>query len=191
MKKGITDFVSAFNEISKYLSTQTRYDDATKVAGPLQGDRSAVGLLNQLRSTLQQTSATSTVYQRLGDLGLALQRDGTIKIDDSKLQAALADPAELSKAFTTLETGFGQRFKMLGDSVLGTEGLLTTRTNGLRDSISRNDKDQKRLEDRVARVQERLTRQYSALDKSLNQLNGLGSFVQQQVTNWNKNNNYL
>ena len=101
----------------------------------------------------------------------------------------MADPAELSKAFTTLDTGFGQRFKALGDSVLGTEGMLTTRTNGLRDSISRNDKDQKRLEDRVARVQERLTRQYSALDKSLNQLNGLGSFVQQQVTNWNKNNN--
>jgi flagellar hook-associated protein 2 len=191
MKKGITDFVSAFNEISKYLSTQTKYDDATKVAGPLQGDRSAVGLLNRLRSTLQQASTASTVYQRLGDLGLALQRDGTIKIDDSKLQAALADPAELSKAFTTLESGFGPRFKVLGDSVLGTEGLLTTRTNGLRDSISRNDKDQKRLEDRVARVQERLTRQYSALDKSLNQLNGLGSFVQQQVTNWNKNNNYL
>lgn len=191
MKKGITDFVSAYNEISRYLSTQTKYDDASKVAGALQGDRSAVGMLNQLRSTLQQTSTASTVYQRLGDLGLALQRDGTIKLDNGKLDAALANPAELSRAFTTLQTGFGLRFKALGDSVLGTEGLLTTRTNGLRDSISRNDKDQKRLEERVARVQERLTRQYSALDNSLNRLNGLGSYVQQQITNWNKTDNRL
>ena len=191
LKKGITDFVSAFNEISKYLAAQTKYDDATKVAGALQGDRSAVGLLNRLRSTLQQTSTASAVYERLGDLGLALQRDGTIKVDDSKLQAALADPAELGLAFSTLQGGFGQRFKALGDSVLGTEGALTTRSNGLRDSISRNDKDQKRLEDRVARVQERLTRQYSALDSSLNQINGLGSFVQQQITNWNKTDNRL
>lgn len=191
MKKGITDFVSAYNEISKYLATQTKYDDASKLAGALQGDRSAVGLLNRLRNTLQQTSTASTVFTRLGDLGLELQRDGTIKVDNTKLDAALADPVELSRAFSTLQTGFGQRFKSLSDSVLGTDGLLTTRTNGLRDSISRNDKDQKRLEDRVARVQERLTRQYSALDTSLNQINGLGNFVQQQITNWNKDNNYL
>jgi hypothetical protein len=37
-------------------------------------------------------------------------------------------------------------------------------------------------------VQARLLRQYSALDTSLNQLNGLGGFVQQQITNWNKTN---
>ena len=191
MKKGINDFVSAYNEVSRYLSTQTKYDEASKVAGALQGDRSAVGMLNQLRSTLQQTSTASTVYQRLSDLGLALQRDGTIKLDNTKLDAALVNPAELSRAFTTVQTGFGQRFKALSDSVLGTEGLLTTRTNGLRDSISRNDKDQKRLEERVARVQERLTRQYSALDNSLNSLNGLGSYVQQQITNWNKTDNRI
>ena len=189
MRKGISDFVSAFNEISKYLGTQTKYDDASKVAGALQGDRSAVGLQNRLRGLLQQTSTASTVYDRLGDLGLDLQRDGTIKVNNSKLDAALANPGELSLAFSTLQSGFGQRFKALADSVLGTDGLLTTRSNGLRDSLSRNDKDQKRMEDRVARVKERLTRQYSALDTSLNSINGLGTFVQQQITNWNKSGN--
>jgi flagellar hook-associated protein 2 len=190
MKKSITDFVSAFNDIAKYLSAQTRYDEATKVAGALQGDRSAVGLQNQLRSLLQQTSPASQTYQRLGDLGLELQRDGTIKLDTAKLDAAMADPEEVSKAFSTLKTGFGQRFKTFADSVLGTDGLVTTRSNGLRDSIARNDKDQQRVEDRVARVQARLLKQYSALDASLNQLNGLGSFVSQQITNWNKTNLY-
>ncbi|MBA3625296.1 MAG: flagellar cap protein FliD, partial [Methylibium sp.] len=57
---------------------------------------------------------------------------------------------------------------------------------GLRDNISRNEKDQQRYEDRVDRTRERLLRQYSALDASLNQLNGLGSFIEQQITNWNK-----
>lgn len=186
LKKGIDDFVTAYNEISKYLATQTKYDEATKVAGALQGDRSAVGLLNRLRSTLQQASNASPAYQNMAAVGLELQRDGTIKVDSAKLDTALAKPAELSRAFSTVQTGFAQRFKALGDSVLGTDGLLTTRSNGLRDSISRHDKDQKRLEDRVARVQERLLRQYSALDTSLNQLNGLGGFVQQQITNWNR-----
>ena len=189
MRKGVTDFVSAFNEIAKYLATQTRYDDATKAAGPLQGDRSALGLQNRLRSLVQQTSSASTQLDRLGDIGLELQRDGTLKVDNAKLDAALADPAEMSRAFTTLQSGFGQRFKLLADSVLGNDGLLTTRSNGLRDSIARNDKDQQRLQDRVARVQERLTRQYAALDTSLNRLNGLDSYVKQQITNWNRDRN--
>ena len=85
-----------------------------------------------------------------------------------------------------METGFGTRFKALADGVVGTDGLLTSRATGLRESIARNDKDQQRLEDRVRRVQERITRQYSALDTNLNQLTGLGNFVQQQITNWNK-----
>jgi len=189
MRKGVTDFVSAFNEIAKYLASQTKYDDATKSAGPLQGDRSAVSLQNRLRSLVQQTSSASTQLDRLGDVGLQLQRDGTLKVDNAKLDAALADPAEMSRAFATLQTGFGQRFKLLADSVLGNDGLLTTRSNGLRDSIARNDKDQQRLQERVARVQERLTRQYSALDTTLNRLNGLDSYVQQQITNWNRDRN--
>jgi len=43
----------------------------------------------------------------------------------------------------------------------------------------------------VARVQERITRQYAALDTSLNRLTGLGNYVQQQITNWNKRDNSL
>lgn len=189
LRKGITDFVAAYNETSRYLITQTKYDEGSKLAGALQGDRSAVGLQANLRGMLQQASTASATYTRLSDLGLEVQRDGTIKVNDTKLDAALAAPAEVALAFSSASTGFGVRFKALADGVLGTDGLLTSRTAGLRESIKRNEKDQQRLEDRVARVQARITQQYSALDKSLNQLNGLGNYVQQQITNWNKSGN--
>ena len=186
LRKGVTDFVNAYNEVSRYLSTQTRYDESSKSAGALQGDRAAVGLQTGLRNLTQQPSAASVTFSRLSDLGLEVQRDGTIKINDSKLDAAMANPAEVAKAFSTVDTGFGQRFKALTDAVVASDGPLTSRTSGLRESLRRNEKDQQRLEDRVARVQERITRQYSALDANLNRLNGLGSYVQQQITNWNK-----
>lgn len=186
LRKGITDFVTAYNEINRYLSTQTKYDEATKSAGALQGDRAAVGLQSRLRGLLHQSESASTVYRNMSDLGLEVQRDGSIKVNDSKLDAALVDPSEAALAFSSLETGFGVRFKALADGVVGTDGLLTSRASGLRDSIRRNEKDQQRLEDRIARTEERITRQYSALDASLNRLNNLGGFVQQQITNWNK-----
>lgn len=190
LRKGITDFVAAYNEVNKYLATETRFDEAKKVAGALQGDRAAVGLQGRLRSLLQEPSTASAIYGRLSDLGLEMQRDGSIKVNDSKLDAALVNPSQVAQAFSTLSTGFGQRFKALTDGVVGTDGTLTSRSAGLRETIKRNEKDQQRQEDRVARVQARLERQYSALDTNLNRLNGLGSYVQQQITNWNKPNNF-
>jgi len=186
LRKGITDFVAAYNETNRYLAQQTKFDPASSTAGALQGDRAAVSLQSKLRMLVQQSSEASASFPYLSDLGLELQRDGSIKINDTKLGAALANPVELSKAFSTAASGFGQRFKELADGVVGTDGTLTSRTSGLRDNISRNEKDQQRYEDRVDRTRERLLRQYSALDASLNQLNGLGSFIEQQITNWNK-----
>jgi flagellar hook-associated protein 2 len=186
LRKGVVDFVNAYNEVSRYLSTQTRYDESSRSAGALQGDRAAIGLQTSLRNLVQQPSTASATYGRLSDLGLEVQRDGTIKINDSKLDAAMANPSEVAKAFSTLETGFGQRFKALTDAFVASDGPLSSRTSGLRESLRRNEKDQQRLEDRVARVQERITRQYSALDTNLNRLNGLSSYVQQQIANWNR-----
>ena len=94
----------------------------------------------------------------------------------------LADPAEMSKAFTTANTGLAQGFKNLADSMLGVQGALTSRADGLRASVKRNERDQERMEDRVARTQERLLKQYQALDTRMNQMNGLASYVSQQMT---------
>ena len=44
IKKAVTDFASAYNDIIKYLRDQTKYNPADKTAGTLQGDRTAVSL---------------------------------------------------------------------------------------------------------------------------------------------------
>lgn len=186
LTKAVDDFVAAYNELNRYLATQTRYDEATKTAGPLQGDRTAVGLQFRLRTLVQQPSQASAAYQRLADLGVSLQRDGSLQVDAAKLAAALAAPAEVAKAFSNPGNGLALGFKALADGMLGTDGALTARSEGLRASIKRNEKEQERMEDRINRVRERLLRQYAALDTSLNQLSGLDKFVSQQITNWNK-----
>lgn len=182
LRKGINDFVSAYNAINSFLSTQTRYDEATKSAGALQGDRTAVSLQNKLRSLAAQSGDASSAFGRLSDMGIALQRDGSLKVEsETKLTAALADPAELSKAFTTADSGLAHGFKGLADSMLGVEGQLTSRADGLRASVKRNEDNQDRLEDRVARTEQRLLRQYQALDAKMGVLTNLSSYVTQQM----------
>ncbi|MBI3156183.1 MAG: flagellar filament capping protein FliD [Burkholderiales bacterium] len=181
MSKDIGSFIAAYNDLNRFLAAQTRYDEASREAGALQGDRTAVGLISKLRALVQVPSPASAVFGRLSDLGISMQKDGSLQLDQAKLDAALADPAEVGKALSASGNGLMHGFEALADGMLGSEGALTLRSEGLQASIDRNERDQERLEDRVERVRERLMRQYSALDITIGQLSGLGSLVTQQL----------
>ena len=180
LKKDIKDFVETFNEASKFLVAQTRYEAATKTAGTLQGDMMATSLLGRLRAQYHQETPDSS-FTRLSDIGVTLERDGTLKINDAKLATALANPAELAKAFSNPGTGLAHGFKSIADAMVNADGALKSRTEGLRDRIKRNEQAQDRLEDRVERNRLRLLRQYTALDTKVGQLNGLNNMVAQQM----------
>lgn len=195
VKKAVQDFVNAYNDLSRFLAKETAYDEASKKAGTLQGDRTAVGLVTQLRTLVSQTSGASSVFATLSSAGVELQRDGTLRLNESRFASALNQRNELAQAFSRADTldpsvnGFGERFRLLTNSIVGTEGMLTARTEGLRATIRRNEQQQERYEDRVALVEKRLLRQYQALDASLGQLNSLSNYVSQQmnaINNWNK-----
>ena len=192
MKKAVNDFVKAYNDISTYLAQQTKYDPDTKTAGDLQGDRATLSLQSQLRSALVQSSGASSTFRSLSDMGIELQRNGNLTVNDTKLSAALGNLTEVGKAFTNPAssgvgyTGLAVTLKSLTDSMTLTDGLVTTRSDGLRTSIKRVDDQVARYELRVASTKERLLRQYSALDTKLSSLNSLNSYISQQITNWNK-----
>lgn len=185
-------FADAYNAVVGYLAEQTKYDAGTKTAGALQGDSTAVGLMSQLRSVLNGSSGASAAFPRLSDLGLQAQRDGTLKVDTTKLDAATADLDELKKAFGNTDSldaannGFARRYSTLATQVLGTEGALNTRTSSLQKLVSKNSDEQDKLNDRVERVQARLVAQYTALDSNVAKLNSLSGYVTQMIAQMNK-----
>lgn len=193
MRTAVDNFVKAYNEINRYINDQTKYDPDSKVGGALQGDGTTRSLQGQLRGMLRTGSGASASFPRLSDIGLELQRDGSLKIDDGKFNAALADPEAVQAAFSAdadgdANDGFAVRIKALTTLLTNSDGLVSTRTASLRASIERSSKQIARYEDRVAQTEARLLRQYSSLDTTLNQINGLNSFVTQQIALWNKSN---
>jgi len=194
MKKALSDFAKAYSEINKYITEQTKYDPDKKVASPLQGDRATLSLQSQLRSMLGATGSASKDFARLSDAGLQLQADGSLKLNETKFSDALGKLPELAKAFSVSnatnpsDNGFAVRIKDLTVKMISTEGTVSTRSQGLRDSITRNERQAARMEERVLQTQARLERQYSALDTSLTKLSGLNSYITQQIANWNKSN---
>lgn len=186
----IQTFVDAYNTLNATLVSATRYDAATKTAGPLQGDATATGLQNALRGMMRSVTASSP-FERLSDIGIEMKTGGALEIKAEKFDAALSNFDGIKALFDTSSAspttgGFGFKVKAFADGLIAADGLMTTKTESIQASIKRNGLDQERVNDRAARAEIRLLAQYNAMDAAVGKLNGLSAFVSQQITLWNK-----
>lgn len=192
MKKSLTDFVAAYNDVAKMLREQTKYNPASKVGGNLQGERAAAMLQSQLRGLLTGTFGASTAFTTLSDIGFEMQQDGSIKQVSSKIDAALTKLPELHKLFANPDLvlpaneGFGRRFKAYIDGVLASDGTLSNASDGIQRRITANKDRQSALERRVEQVEKRLRAEYTALDTQMARMNGLSSYLAQQFAPLNR-----
>jgi flagellar hook-associated protein 2 len=187
IKKLITDFTAAYNAVNALLREQTKYDEGNKTAGALQGDSTAVGLQNQLRSIIGGTTSLAGGIGRLAEIGLEAGSDGNLKTSETKLNTALGNLDSLKKLFMGLDgtdssnDGFAQRIRSYIDGALSTDGRVSSRQAGLQKLIENNNKRADQLEDRVALTEARLRARYTALDTQMAKLNGLSNYVTQQL----------
>jgi flagellar hook-associated protein 2 len=191
--KNVDEFVKAYNALNKNLADLTKYDAGTKTASLFQADSSILGLQNVLRGMLGSIS-TGSAYQRLSDIGMDRQLDGSIKVNYTKLSVAVNNGTELKKLFTTDNSnsqtnGFALKFAKLGNDLLAATGAVTSKSKALTEALTRNAKDQTKVNDRAAATEARLRKTYTALDTKMASLTALNSYVAQQVTTWNKSTN--
>lgn len=195
MRKALDTFVSAYNDLNKLLADQTKYDAGTKAAGGLQGDSAAVGIRAQMRAMVGSTGGVSTMFTRLSDIGFDVKLDGSLTLSDTKINNALANLAETKKLFANTDllvpgnNGIANQMRALADRLIGVDGTVSSRSEGLRKRIDLNQDRQDLLSDRIAAVEKRLRAQYTALDKTMGQLTGLSSYITQQFTSTNNSNN--
>ncbi len=190
-KTALKNLVESYNALSGALTTMTAYDKDTKAAGTLQGDSTAVNLQSALRRLLSGPGGEGGEFTSLSQMGIAFQKDGTLKIDDTKLDKALKDPESMSKFFTTdvadaSQDGFAVRLKDFTSGMLATGGTFSTKDETLKNALKRNTADQERQTARVTAYEARVRAQYSRLDTQMASLKALDTYVAQQVTTWNK-----
>lgn len=90
VQSAINDFVKAYNDLNKTTGMLTSYDPATKRAGPLLGDASVRTIQSQVRSVLTSAlSGQSGSLNTLAQIGISLQKDGSLSVDSTKLQNAI------------------------------------------------------------------------------------------------------
>jgi len=89
----VQSFVTAYNTLHGTLSPLTAYDSTTQQGGPLLGDYTAMSVQTQLSGILVSAvpglSGNSSITT-LGQLGISLNKDGTLSLDNAKLQSAIS-----------------------------------------------------------------------------------------------------
>lgn len=192
MKTAVTAFADAYNNLAKYLSTQTAFNAGTKTGGTLQGDSGTNALRSAMRNIIGDTGTMSGAFSRLADIGLNPQANGTLTVDSTKLDNALSGRLGDVKALfaasdtgTTTGNGFATRLREWSDKLLSFDGSLTTRSSSLQRELDANSKRQNDFSERMTSVEARLRKQYTALDAQMSKLHALSSYVTQQITTMN------
>ena len=184
----VNGFVKAYNDAVKQLQSASAYDAANKRASVLTGDGTARSIGTELRTLVQTAvSGISGGIATLSDIGIALQKDGTLVVDSAKLNTALTDPAKdvaaLFSSTTTGNTGIAVRFYDALNGIVGSSGLIVSRTTGIAASIKDIGKQRDTLQLRLVQIEKRYRAQFSALDSLVASMNKTSQFLTQQLAN--------
>jgi flagellar hook-associated protein 2 len=186
-QSAITAFVSAYNAAATQLRTQSAYNAATNTSSALTGDLSVMNLEGQLASLAQNavTGLTGGI-SRISDIGITLQKDGTLAVNSTKFQAALANSSNeiqgLFAATTAGNQGVAVRFTTALTSILGSTGTFASETDSFNRSIADLTKQQTDLQARLTTIQARYQAQFTALDTLISGMNSTSSFLTQQLS---------
>lgn len=186
VKASLKKFVDAYNGLMKTSSELTSVVSAGEgkppVIGGLVGDSSVRNLLSAVRGELGRMSGGDADGLRtLADLGITTQRDGTLKIDDSKLDKALKDNFNAVGGFLTGDTGLMTRLNKSVQSYTQTGGILEQRMSALTNTLKDVDKQKAALNLRMDKVQQRLLDQFNAMDALVGQLNSTSDRLTQAL----------
>lgn len=90
IQSGVNAMVKAYNDLNSMIKSLTSYDPSTKAAGILLGDSSVRNIQTQIRAMMSSTlTGSSSSLKTLSQVGISMQKDGSLSVDSSKLSTAM------------------------------------------------------------------------------------------------------
>jgi flagellar hook-associated protein 2 len=179
----IKSFVDSFNALAKQMAQLRSFEPTTKKAGPLLGDAMLRAIEGELRKKMGDPVAGLTgAYQTLASVGITTEKDGTLKLDNTKLTAAMtADFDGVARLFGS-ENGVAARLATAMTPRLAADAELDIRTKRLNQKSLDLQRQQAALDARMAKVEARYRAQFNALDGMLSRLQTTSNYLSQQLS---------
>jgi flagellar hook-associated protein 2 len=181
----VQTFVNAFNDVATFVNGQSSITESTDKSslqvGSLARDSAVQRVIDRLHATLSEPfSGASGRYVNLSSVGIATQMDGTIKLDETKLRAALGDdPDAVAQLFggTGTSSGVATDLSNLIDQATGPGGVLASDTSSLTQQAQslqdQIDAAQRQIDQQKAQLQQ----QYAALERLVSSLQSQSGLI--------------
>lgn len=175
-------FVDAYNALANQFKSRSAFGTATSAAGVLAGDGTIRALQSQLR-TIFTSPATGGTLTTLGQIGIAFQKDGSLRLDSSKLASAISSDFGDVVNLVASPSGFATRLEAWGKAALAAGGPIDTRTKSLNDYVKNYNAQVDRLENQMVALEKKYRKEYTNLNLLLSNMNSTSTFLTQQLTN--------
>lgn len=195
-------FVKAYNEAGKMLNEASAYNSESNKGAVLNGDSTVRNAQGQLRSLLSMTASGSGDLKMLSDIGVTIQKDGTLKFEKSKLDKAISNnPENVAKLFGAYDktanptippaeakNGLAYQFDQVLKSLVDVKGTFDSKMDGLKSSVKDIGKQRDVLNLRLVDIEKRYRAQFTALDINIAKIQQTSSWLSQQLASLSANN---
>ncbi len=126
IKESLKAFVEAYNKLVSFANTQNTYTEEDGAGGELFGDSALSIVRSSIRSALFDVDVADVMadtegYSTLGLVGLDVQKNGTITINETKLDEKIAANLGLLADLFTDDDGFDDGNTLPGDPGYGVD----------------------------------------------------------------------
>lgn len=180
--KAVKDFVDGYNSLVDTFGKLTDYNADTKQGGILIGNGTVRSIQSRLQSEVGSVMGGGSL-RLLSDFGIDLQLDGTMKLDEDKLDAAVSQQADgLSQFFmgSTESKGMAEQLDDMLGRMTSDDGLIAQDTDGLKTSIDSLDDRYQEVQKRIDQVMAEYRREFTQLDSMVAKMNSTSTYLTQQ-----------
>jgi len=183
IKSQIESFVSGYNDVMSYISSQSATGEAA--GGILGGDAGMNSVKRRMQNLLTTTINNTGSLAALSQLGLQTQRDGTLVLDDSVLTDAVQNNLDSVEKLLVGEDdteGIAVRFQSYLEGITDiADGFYAANKKTTESTISRIDDRIEQIEARLLKKEETMRKKFSAMEELVSGMNNQSSFLTQQL----------
>ena len=172
LNPAMSALLNAYNGLNKTVG------GLTGKAAAFQGDSGVLEMRSKVRDILTAPQATGAGITLLTQLGISFQKDGSLAVDSAKFNAAVTANPAAAAAFTA---ALGRAVNAAATNLLGSAGPITSKTDGLNNSIKNIQKREADLQHRLDATQARYQKQFSDLDTLLGKMAQTSTYLTQQL----------
>jgi flagellar hook-associated protein 2 len=186
VKTKMTALVKAYNDANAMLNTVSDPKSTVETYGATLAGNSVVNnIRTQMREILfPQVSVGSSQLTSFRDMGLSLDKDGVMTLDNAKLDQVLSTQfdeavtmltgnSENLSSYSSAPSGaVGSAFKSL-TAMLANTGTIATQSSNLTKRIAEYKDELTKLEDRMTKLMERYNTQFGAMESIVGQSKSL------------------